>query len=163
MGEKIRRNLYNTSTTMKIPEIFLPEKKLDDKVEELMEEKPLKTPQISKNEIPNYAIQEDGDYLVMRGGIIINTQDCKSITNANFYFTINGEEHKLHRGTKESNWLDEKYVVLGEGLVSKMFELGLVVSREPDHFHTVSACNDWELEVKHKTEDTYKELVKLVK
>jgi hypothetical protein len=145
---------------MKVPEIFLPEKKLDNKVEELMKEKPLQNPQISKNEIPNYAVQENGDYLVMRGGIIMDMPDCKSITNSNFYFTIDGEEHKLHRGTKESNWLDEKRVSIEERLVSKLFDLGLVASHEPDRL--IPVCNDWELEMKHITENVYKELVKLV-
>lgn len=140
---------------MKIPEIFVPEKKLDNKVEELMKEKPLKNPQVSKNEIPNYAVQENGDYLVMRGGIIMDMHDCKSITNSNFYFTIDGEEHKLHRGTKESNWLDEKHVSIEENLVSKLFQLGLLASLEPN----LDIDGYWETNMKHKTEETYKELV----
>lgn len=142
---------------MKIPNIFVPEKKLDNKVEELMKEKPLQKPQVNKDEIPRYAVQEDGDYLVMRGGIIMNMPDCKSITNSNFYFTIDGEEHKLYRGTKAVNLLDEKRVSLEESLVSKLFDLGLVASREPDR--SMVACSDWELEMKHATEDAYKELV----
>ncbi len=145
---------------MKIPEIFLPEKKLDNKVEEIMKEKPLQKPQVNKDEIPRYAVQENGDYLVMRDGIIMDMPDCKSITNSNFYFTIDGEEHKLHRGTKESNWLDEKRVSIEESLVSKLFELGLIASREPDRL--IIATNDWELEMKYATEEAYKELVKLV-
>jgi len=142
---------------MKIPEIFIPEKNLDNKVEGLMKEKQLQQQQVNKDEIPKYAIQEDGDYLVMRGGIIINTPNHKSITSANFYFTINGKEHRLHRGNKESNWLDGNRVSLEESLVSKLLNLGLVAFQEPDHLN--AAYNDWELEMKHKTEETYKELV----
>ncbi len=140
---------------MKVPEIFLPEKKLDNKVEELMKEKPLQKPQVNKDEIPRYAIQENGDYLVMRGGIIIYMPGRKSITNSTFYFTIDGEEHKLHRGTETVNRLDEEYVSLEENLVSKLFQLGLLASLEPN----LDIDGYWETNMKHKTEETYKELV----
>ncbi|MDP2907398.1 MAG: hypothetical protein Q8O03_05650, partial [Nanoarchaeota archaeon] len=97
---------------MKVPETFLPEKKLDNKVESLMKEKPL--PQIGKDAIPRYALQENEDYLVMRGGIIINMTDCKKITSSTFYFTIAGEEHKLYIGNEAVMKLDEKFVSLEE-------------------------------------------------
>ncbi|MDP2906461.1 MAG: hypothetical protein Q8O03_00825, partial [Nanoarchaeota archaeon] len=93
-------------------------------------------------------------------GIIINMTDCKKITSSTFYFTIAGEEHKLYIGNEAVMKLDEKFVSLEEGLVSKLFDLGLVAFREPDYLGVV--CNDWELEMKHKTEEVYKELVKLV-
>ena len=145
---------------MKFPEIFLPEKKLDNKVEELMKEKPLQNSQSNKDEIPRYAVQENGDYLVMRGGILINTSNCKSITSSTFYFTIDSEEHKLYIGNETMTKLDEKFVSIEEDLVSKLFDLGLLASREPDLLKVPGS--DWELEMKHATENIYKKLVKLV-
>lgn len=145
---------------MKVPEIFLPGKKLDYKVEELLKGNLLKRPQLNKDEIPRYAVQENGDYLVMRGGILINTPNCKSITSSTFYFTLDGDVHKLYIGNEAVTTLDEKFVSVEGGLVSKLFDLVLVASREPDHL--MIACSDWELEMKHATENAYKELVKLV-
>jgi len=145
---------------MKLPQIFLLEKKLDEKVEHLLKEKLPKGLQVEKDEIPTYAIQENGDYLVMLTGIIINMPESKSMTNSTFYFTVDGEEHKLYRGNNESNWLDEKPIALSGSLVSKLLDLGLIASLEPHNSEI--ACNDWTLEMKHATERAYKDLVKLV-
>jgi len=140
---------------MKIPKIFVPERKLDNKLEELLKEKPLKKSQLGKYEkIPDYAIQENGDYLIMRGGIILNTTDCKSITSSTFYFTIDSEEHKLYIGNKEVMKLDEKFVSLEENLISNLFDMAIIAGNEPG----LDIDNYWGMQMKHKTEDAYKEL-----
>lgn len=143
---------------MKVPEIFIPEKKLDDKVEELMKEEPLQNLQLNKDEIPRYAIQEDGDYLVMRGGIIINTSNCKSITSSTFYFTVDGKEHKLYIGNETVTKLDEKFVSIEESLFSKLFDMALVAGNEPD-VDVPSYYDYWKSKMKHATEEAYKELL----
>lgn len=141
---------------MKIPNIFVPEKKLDYKVEELLKEKPLQNSQSNKDEIPRYAVQEDGDYLIMRRGIFTNMPNHKKITSANFNFTINGKEYDLFIGGETAK-LDGRFVKVEENLASKLFDLGLTSSHEPDHL--TAACSDWDLEMKHATENAYKELV----
>lgn len=137
---------------MKLSKIFVPNRNSNFKLEEFLKEdtKPSAQIPLNKQEIPAYAVQENGDYLVMRSGIIMDMPDCKSITNANFYFTINGEEHKLHRGIKSVNLLDEKRVIIEESLVSELFEFGRTASEEPD-VDVPSYYDHWKTKMKHAT------------
>lgn len=137
---------------MKIPEIFLPEKKLDNKVEELLKEKPLQKSDLSKRAIPSYAVQENRDYLMIMYAIL----DNKKITSANFLFTIDGKEHEISIGGEVAK-LDEKFVSVKESLISELIGLGITFSYEPDY-----DSGDWKLSMKHATENAYKELVKFV-
>ncbi len=141
---------------MKIPEIFVPERKLDNKLEELMKEKPSRNTRISKNEIPSYALQENGDYVIISHAILVSMQNNKQLTSSSFYFTTDGGEHNLFIGGDVAK-LDGKFVKVKESLISELTGLGITSSYEPDY-----DSGDWKLSMKHATENAYKELVKLV-
>lgn len=140
---------------MKIPTTFIPEKKLENKIEFLLKEKPL--PQINKNEIPSYALQEKGDYLMMGEGSFHNAPNNRKIEHAKFYFSLQGKEHKLYIDG-DTTKIDEQLVDLESMMIFYLFEIALTSFYEHEYGHQKS----WESDMVYFTKKVYNELVKIV-